>query len=204
MDPDMVRQQEEAEEESRLRRLAPVHMPPPRPAPAPPAPADSAKEPMVLRAEPRGIAEDAPASGKTAPPRVGWFAALRAGIYSLIMTTLGLLAGIMIGVRTGLFPSQSLAIGAGLGLLLGWQAVLVSLRANAGLSFRRALLASLLPGVLMLVSLIGGMLAAAYFTGVTPETIADGHLPSFWVIVGVGGLTGIILAAMRMRKVARR
>jgi hypothetical protein len=120
------------------------------------------------------------------------------------MTTLGLLAGIMIGVRTGLFPSQSLAIGAGLGLLLGWQAVLASLRANAGLSFRRALLASLLPGVLMLVSLIGGMLAAAYFTGVTPETIADGHLPSFWAIVAAGGLTGIVLAAMRMRKVVRR
>jgi hypothetical protein len=203
MDPDMVRQQEEAEEESRLRRLAPLHMSPPRPALAPPAPAGSAEEPMVLRAEPRGVMDAAPAPGKSAPRRVGWFAAVRAGIYCLIMTTLGLLAGIMIGVRTGLFPSQSLAIGAGLGLLLGWQAVLASLRANAGLSFRRALLASLLPGVLMLMSLIGGMLAAAYFTGVTPETIAEGHLPSFWAIVAAGGLTGIVLAAMRMRKVVR-
>jgi hypothetical protein len=56
----------------------------------------------------------------------------------------------------------------------------------------------------MLVSLIGGMLAAAYFTGVTPETIAEGHLPSFWAIVGAGGLMGILLAATRMRKVMRR
>ena len=159
---------------------------------------------MILRVEPRQFEDTAAVQTETAPRRVGWFAAIRAGSYCLIMTTLGLLAGIMIGVRTGLFPSQSLAIGAGLGLLLGWQAALASLRANAGLSFRRALLASFLPGALMLVSLIGGMLAAAYFTGVTTETIADGHLPSFWAIVGAGGLTGIILAAMRMRKVVRR
>ncbi len=203
MDPDMVRQQEEAEEESRLSRLAPVQMPPPGPVPAPPARAGGAAEPIVLRAEPRG-GEEAAAPAEAAPRPVGWFAAIRAGLYCLIMTTLGLLAGIMIGVRTGLFPSQSLAIGAGLGLLLGWQAILASLRANAGLSFRRALLASLLPGTLMLISLIGGMVAAAYFTGVTTETIAEGHLPSFWAIVGAGGLTGIILAAIRMRKVVRR
>jgi hypothetical protein len=159
---------------------------------------------MGLRAEPRRFEDTAAAPAEPAPRRVGWVAAIRAGIYCLIMTTLGLLAGIMIGVRTGLFPSQSLAVGAALGLLLGWQAALASLRANAGLSFRRALLASLLPGALMLVSLIGGMLSAAYFTGVTTETVAEGHLPSFWAIVGAGGLTGIILAAMRMRKVMRR
>jgi hypothetical protein len=85
---------------------------------------------MGLRAEPRRFEDTAAAPAEPAPRRVGWFAAIRAGIYCLIMTTLGLLAGIMIGVRTGLFPSQSLAVGAALGLLLGWQAALASLRAN--------------------------------------------------------------------------
>jgi len=201
MDPDMVRQQEEAEDEERLRRLKQVRMPHSRqPAAAPRAP--ESDESFELRAEPRHVISKPSPRPKYRP--VGWFAALRASLYCLIMTALGLLGGIMVGVKFELFSLQSLGIGAALGLFFGWQAIIASLRANADLSYWRALLAGILPAAIMIVALIAGMIAASQFTGITSDSIAAGDLPTFWAIVATAGFAGLVLAAMRMRKVARR
>jgi len=192
MDPDMVRQQEEAEQESRLGPATQAR------APASAERVARRETSLVLRSEARHDADAEAAAAKA--NRIGWFAALRASLYCLILTMLGLLGGIMIGVKSGLFPTQSLAIGAGLGVVLGWQSAFASLRASKRLAFGRAMLTAIVPAVIVLACLIGAMLAAFQLTGVSPQTLAEGHLPAFWMIVGGGGVIGVILAASRIRK----
>jgi len=190
MDPDMVRQQEEAEAASRVRR--PVVASTQSPAAA------LRDDLLALRAD---FEED---DFKPTPPPVtplGWGGVLRATFFSLVLTGLGLIGGIMLGVKLALVAWQSLAIGSFAGFLLGWQAATTSLRKGQKVSFAQAFRAPLLPTLIILLALIASMAVAALFTDISPTAIAQRVLPSYWLIVAAGAVAGFILAAIRLRKV---
>ena len=218
MDPDMVRQQEEAEEEARRLTLgiasaattaAPVLD---RPIPKVVAPKSDETETVLVHAHVPGLPPLIPMKRKKkraespvdARARIGWFVALRVSLYALIMSALGLLGGIMVGVKLGLAAPQSLALGAGIGFLLGWQAAFVSLRANRDISFAWAMLISVWPAIIVLVMLIAAMVAGSHFTGIQPDSIAAGQIRAFWMIVGSGALLALLLSTVRTRKLTVR
>ncbi len=187
MDPDMVRQQEEAETATRQRGPA---------AARPAAQSPHGHNPFVLRADPRGgIRPPRPVRPKSAP---GWGAALRGSFFCLIITALALVAGIMIGVKIGLVAWQSLGIGIAAGFLLGWQSAVAALRRRYQLSLTRALRATIVPTALILFALVLAMATAALFMDISPTALSDSFLPSYWITVGIGGLIGFVLATIRM------
>ena len=198
MDPDLVRQQEEAEAASRARRpLAAgtrAQQPPVQPAPQPDAP-------FVMRADPRDHLVAAPPS---APPQLlGWGAALRVTTSAFAMTSLGLVAGILLGVKLGLISWQSFAIGAAAGLLLGWQSAFSSLRRRYKLGVASAARVPIIPVLIMLVALIVGMAVAALRLGLPTSAPADYSQGSYWLNAGLVALIGIVFAVLRMRKALR-
>jgi hypothetical protein len=196
MDPDMVRQQEEAEAMSRMGRT-----PAARAAIAPRVAND---DPIVLRAERRdGSVPALPATRFARHRPQGWGAALRACFFCLLLAAVGLVGGIMLGVKLGLIPEQSLAIGAGIGFLLGWQAAAASLR-RRGLPFARAIRAAFMPTAIILIALIGGMAAASLRMDIAARTIPDYASSGYWLSVGVAALIGFILASAKMRRSLRR
>ncbi|WP_125461891.1 MULTISPECIES: DUF4396 domain-containing protein [Rhodomicrobium] len=193
MDPDMVRQQEEAEAAARLRSPIMMMAAPADPPSTPPG--DHAFTPRIEPREDYIPAEIVPE--KTAP---GWGAVLRATFYSLFLTGLGLMAGIMFGVKLGLVPWQSLLIGSAAGFLLGWLSAVGSLRKRYKLSFLEAYRAPLAPTGIILAALILSMAIASLFTDISPTAMTQRALPTYWVIVSIGGLIGYVAAAYRMRK----
>jgi hypothetical protein len=212
MDPDMVRQQEEAEEEARRLTMNPAPVavaaaaPPSPPASAPrPAPRSEEPETVLTHVHIPGLPPVIPVLRKKkrpAPPadtrsRIGWSAALRASLYALIMTGLGLLVGIPVGVQLGFSPIQSLAVGAALGFLLGWRSAFASLRANKQISFGRAMLVSVSPALIVLAGLLAAFLIATHFTGATSNSMTN---LDFWIVVGSGALFTLLLSTARTRR----
>jgi hypothetical protein len=196
MDPDMVRQQEEAEAMSRMGKSGAAQAANP--------PRAIQDDPIVLRAERRdgsGAPSAAPTSASR-PPRT-WGPALRACFFCLLMAAVGLVGGIMLGVKLGLIPEQSLAIGAGIGFLLGWQAAITSLR-RSGLSFGRAIRVAFIPNAIILAALIGGVAAAALRMDIAARTISDYVSNGYWLSVGVAALIGYVLASAKMRRSLHR
>lgn len=202
MDPDMVRQQEEEETASRQR--GPV---PPRPGIV--VKPSGREEAFVLRAEPRegdrpsaATASETRARAQKPPP--GWGAALRASFFATAVASLVLVAGIMAGVRLGLVAWQSLAIGLAGGYLLGWQAAVSGLRRRYELSFGKALRATAVPVILILLALVSAMATAALFIDISPEALSNGFLPSYWMTVAGGAFAGFLLAVVKMRNNLKR
>lgn len=193
MDPDMVRQQEEEETANRLRGSVKVHIAPRQPL--------IEEGPILLRADPQDTGT--PPERLPGKAEVGWGTTLRAVFVCLLMTSLGLLGGIMFGIKFGLIPEQRLSIGAVAGFLLGWQAAAISLRRRGGVSLGRAMIAPLLPAAIILGAIIAAMVVAANLTGVSPVSIAGGLSGRYWLIVGAGALTGTALAAFRLRRALR-
>jgi hypothetical protein len=216
MDPDMVRQQEEAEEESRRLKLAPAVAPastaaPPSPAPKPEpriVPRTEETETVLAHVHMPGLPPVIPIKRKKRPTppvdsgsRIGWFVALRISVYALIMATLGLLGGMTLGSKLGLAPMQSFLTGAGLGFLLGWQAAFASLRANREVSFIRALLRSISPALIVLGIMIVALLSAQNLASDLSNAMADGR---FWMMAGAGALIALILSTLQTRKLRLR
>jgi hypothetical protein len=186
MDPDMVRQQEEAEAAARLRRAAMARASVGRPP----------ESPFSAKVEARDdLARHVPEPPKATP---GWGAALRASFFSLVVTALALIAGIMLGVKLGLVAWQSLAIGVVAGYLLGWQTAVAALRKRSAVSLGKALRAPLVPTALILFALVLSMATAALFTDISPTSLSSSFLPSYWITVAIGALIGFTLATIRM------
>jgi hypothetical protein len=198
MDPDLVRQQEEAEAASRARRPLAAGSRTPQPPIQPPPQPDA---PFLLRADPR---DHLVASPPSAPPQfLGWGAALRVTTSAFALTSLGLVAGILLGVKLGLISWQSFAIGAAAGLLLGWQSAFSSLRRRYKLGFASALRVPIIPIVIILVALIAGMAVAAFRLGLPASVLADYSQGSYWLNAGLVALIGFVFAVLRMRKALR-
>jgi hypothetical protein len=201
MDPDMVRQQEEEEAASRLRKFATG-----RPPSAPPK--DDA---FVLRADPRQpftnprqplkAAAPAPAAAAPAKRPPGWGAVLRATLYCLLFTILGLIGGILIGMQLGLVPWQYFTLGMVAGFVSGWQSAVAVLRKRYKLGVVQAYRAPLVPAMIMLASLVGGLaVMLPIITGSSLATAQWTQLLMPWLLsLGVGAAAGFVLALPKMR-----
>lgn len=213
MDPDMVRQQEEAEEEARRLKTgqtaaapgARVAVPPPPKSEPVTVPREEETETILAHVHVPGLPPVIPVKRKKkrpAPPaepgsRLGWFVALRVSLYSLILGALGLLGGMALGAKLGLPSMQSFAVGAGLGFLFGWQAAFASMRANRAVSFMRAVLISTWPALIVLAVMIVALLSAQNVVGQGTNAATDSN---FWLIAAIGALVALILSTLQTRK----
>jgi hypothetical protein len=190
MDPDMVRQQEEEEAASRLRKFV-MRRPPSAPM---------KEEAFVLRAEPRKDFRVAP-SAPTAKRSPGWGGVVRATIYCLLFTILGLVGGILIGIQLGLVHWQFFALGMAAGFLSGWQSAGAVLRKRYKLGVVQAYRAPLVPAVIILFSLVGGLaVMLPIITGTSLATAQASQLLVPWLLsLGAGAAAGFVLALPKMR-----
>jgi Domain of unknown function (DUF4396) len=196
MDPDMVRQQEEEEAASRRGALnGRASFTPPR------------HDPFVMRAEPRDIPvapvpapAPAPARRIDPPKRApGWLAASRATFYCVLFGALGLIGGIMLGVKLGLVSWQSLGLGMLIGFGLGWRAAVAVLRKRYTTGFTRAYRASLVPALIVLICLVGGLAVILPFAGSSLDGVPTSQLLRPWLLsLTVGALAGFVLAVPKM------
>ena len=191
MDPDMVRQQEEEETASGLRNF--VMSRPKGPA--------VREEAFVLRAEPREPFKAAPPIAAPANGPLRWGAAMRATLYCLLFTILGLIGGILIGMQLGLVNWQFFTLGMGAGFLSGWQAAVAVLRKRYRLGVVHAYRAPLVPALIILFSLVGGLaVILPVITGTTLATANAGQLLLPWLFsLATGAVVGLLLALPKMR-----
>jgi hypothetical protein len=197
MDPDMVRQQEEAEAASRVHIFATGR---------PPAAAVK-QDAFVLRAEPREpfnpiVTPAAPTPAAT-PVKLplGWGAVLRATLYCLFFTVLGLVGGILLGMQLGLVHWQFFALGMLVGFLSGWQSAVAVLRKRYRLGVVQAYRAPLVPAAIILLSLVAGLAVfLPIITGTTLATAQANQLLAPWLFsLAVGAAAGFVLALPKMR-----
>jgi hypothetical protein len=192
MDPDMVRQQEEEEAASRLRGVITGRMPPPPPK----------RDAFVLRAEPRErFSEAEPAAAAPARERraPGWGAALRATTYCVFFAGVGLVGGIAIGANLELVSWQSLAFGVAAGFLLGWRSAVGALRKYYAAGIARAYRASLVPALIIIMSLVGGWATILPFAGTAVDAAHTGQLLKPWLGLFIGAAAGFALALPKLR-----
>jgi hypothetical protein len=188
MDPDMVRQQEEEEAASRLRGVITGRMPPPPPP---------KRDAFVLRAEPRERFREAAPAAEAAPARErrapGWGAAIRATAYCVFFAGVGLVGGIAVGANLGLVSWQSLAFGVAAGFLFGWRSAVAALRKYYAAGIAGAYRASLVPALIITMSLVGG------FAGTAVDAAHTSQLLRPWLGLFIGAAVGFALALPKLR-----
>ena len=191
MDPDMVRQQEEEEAASRLRKYVIGRT----------ASVPVKEDAFVLRAEPREHFKPAAPAAAPAKRPLGWGAVLRATLYCLFFTILGLVGGILIGFQLGLVHWQFFVLGMAVGFLAGWQSAVAVLRKRYQLGVVQAYRAPLIPAVIILLSLVGGLsVILPIVTGSSLATAQVSQLLVPWLFsLGVGAAAGFTLALPKMR-----
>ena len=191
MDPDMVRQQEEEEAASRLRKFV-MGRPPSAPG---------QEDAFVLRAELREPSKAAAPAAIPVKRPPDWGAALRATLYCLFFTVLGLVGGILLGFKLGLVHWQCFALGMAVGFLSGWQSAVALLRKRYKLGVVQAYRAPLVPALIILLSLVGGL--AVILPIVTESSLATAQASQLlvpWLFsLGAGAVAGFILALPKMR-----
>jgi hypothetical protein len=200
MDPDLVRQQAEEEAASRLlsRRELPPEM---RREPVLPMGAHVAPPPPPpLRAEPPA----APAAASAPLVTAGWRTAVGVATTCMIATTVGLVGGMMTGVKLQLVPWQVAAVGTSTALLLGWQLSALALRRRGRMVWWRAYRVGFRTAFLMLFVMAGAMFVAPHYLGdggTRPS--APFPISTFWKSVAAGAGLSILLGAMMLRRAFR-
>jgi hypothetical protein len=189
----MVRQQEEEEAASRGRGIFSGRASFSRPR----------HDPFVMRAEPQNIPigpVPAPARQFDPPKRApGWLAASQATSYCVLFGALGLIGGIMLGVKLGLVSWQSLGLGMLTGFVLGWRSAVSALRKRYSTGFTKAYRAALIPALIVLLSLVGGLAVILPFAGSSLEGAQTSQLLRPWLLsLTVGALVGFVLAVPKM------
>ncbi len=197
MDPDMVRQQEEAEAAS--------HSPRPN---LEPSPALAGAQPLVedypFTADFRGAPPDsgAPPQQEKAGQRGVWFTALLA----TVLTVIGLSQGLKLGANLSLVPVQALAAGALGGVIAGWGGTGLWLRLRHRLSWGRAIVAAFLPTTLATIVMMASMKLADRYWAIAPRELAvvmEEYQAGVFILSG-GALIAYLLAFQRLRKASRR
>jgi hypothetical protein len=195
MDPDLVKQQ--AEEEAASRVLSRRAMPP-----------DMRVEPVLPMARPRetlgkpGLpvsAQQGAAEGTAAIATAGWRTALGIAATCVLGATVGLVGGLMLGVKLHLVPSQSALIAAGGGMALGWQLVSGALIRRGGLSRWRAYGAAFRTSLLVLVVMGGAMFVAPHYLGAAATPKAPFEIGVFWRSVAAGAMVALVLGGVVLR-----
>jgi hypothetical protein len=200
MDPDLVRQQAEEEAASRLlpRRELPPQM---RREPVLPMGASlTASVSGPLRAEPPAAPAAAPAPLVTA----GWRTAIGVATTCMIGTTVGLVGGMMLGVKLQLVPWQVAAVGTSTALLLGWQLSALALRRRGRMVWWRAYRVGFRTAFLVLFVMAGAMFVAPHYLGAGGTgPSAPFPISTFWKSVAAGAVVSILLGAMMLRRAFR-
>ena len=197
MDPDMVRQQEEAEAASRLRRH-----------PQEQSPQLSAAPPVAERITLSGEVRDVPPASAATPPR--WLKAGKGGAWfaaflDTALTTAGLSHGLTVGEGLSLVPWQTLLTGGLAGFLLGWGGSALWLRLRHGFTFGGATGAAMLPTAMVLVVMMAAMKLADRFGAMAPPALIEAleDYPADVLILGTGALISYFLALGRLWKSLR-
>jgi hypothetical protein len=214
MDPDLVRQQEEEEAASRTlpRKALSPQARGERIEPLLPMPGAQASARPAARFAAAVQASAAPASMEAAgglavapPPRTpGWVTALRGAVSVALGTLLGLIGGVMLGVKLQLVPWQSAAIGTAAGLFLGWQLAALVLRRRGRMGRLQAQRRALLPALAAYLALAAAMFLAPYLAAAPGAAGLAPEMAAFWKAVGAGAAIAIILAGALLRRALRR
>jgi hypothetical protein len=199
MDPDLVRQQ--AEEEAASRLLSRRELPPEiRREPVLPMGTPLTTAPASMRAEPPAAPTPALAPLVTA----GWRTAIGVATTCMIATAVGLVGGLMIGVKLQLVPWQSAAIGTSAALLLGWQLSALALMRRGRMVWWRAYRVGFRTAFLTLFVMAGAMFVAPHYLGVGASAPnATFAIGTFWKSVAAGAGLSILLGALMLRRAFR-
>jgi hypothetical protein len=197
MDPDMVRQQEEAEAASQLlgSQLQPLIL---QRSSRP----DVIHAPMEAFSSSEGSQWDISEPISISPPVKRPSVAL-AALYNTVLTGAGLAGGIMAGVKLQLVVLQSLGVQAVSGLVLGGQWTATYLRCR-GVPVGKAYRTSLSTTAMVLAS-EAATLALAQRYSAEPLTGNPADAPAIYALtMGGGALVAFFVAFIGLRKVLHR
>jgi hypothetical protein len=199
MDPDLVRQQ--AEEEAASRTLSRRDLPP-----------DVRVEPVLPMGRVRafgGADSRAPdphagaAEVAAVVASAGWRTALGIATSCVLGVTVGLVGGLMLGVKLQLVPSQGAVIGAAAGFLIAWQIGAAGLRRRATLSRWRAQGAGFRAAFLILVIMAAAMFVAPHYIGAAAAPNGPFEIGLFWKSVAAGAMIALLLGGVVVRGALR-
>jgi hypothetical protein len=196
MDPDLVRQQEEAEAEHRRGGK----MPPP-PAQKNPVPPPIAERTILSRAKPplANLSQPSRGHAPAARPRLApWLATGRAMFGGTAMAALGIFGGMLLGAKLGLVLVQQFMLGAGTGTVVGWQSAALALR-RSGYRASVSLLATILPIVLVAGAMTAGIIIAVLDLSAVTMEVSPGVTLKYWQIVAIGAAVATATAAPTLR-----
>jgi hypothetical protein len=198
MDPDLVRQQAEEEAASRIlsRREPPpdVRIEPILPMPAHMM-ASRPHQPKPTMAVYQGGLEAATAIAST-----GWRLAFGIAASCVLGTTVGLVGGMMAGVKMQLVPWQGALIGASAGLLLGWRLGSLALIKRRALGRMQAYGAAFRAAFMIFLIMAAAMFVAPHFTGAAKGANQPLDASLFWRAVGGGALFALLFGAAIIRR----
>ncbi len=198
MDPDLVRQQAEEEAASRIlgRREPPpeVRIEPLLPMPGPRA----ALGPSHGRRQ-AGIYESG-MQAATAVATAGWRIAFGIATSCVLGTTVGLVGGMMVGVKTQLVPWQGALIGASAGLLLGWRLGSLALIRRAGMARMQAYGAAFRAAFMIFLVMAASMFVAPHFTGAVTVPGGAFDIAQFWRTMAGGAAVSLLIGTSIIRR----
>lgn len=199
MDPDMVRQQAEEEAASRIHARRP---PPPDRRIEPVLPMGTTMQPRMA---PRHDEID-PASVKAASAMVtaGWRTAIGIAASCVLGTTVGLIGGVMVGVKLQLVPWQGAAIGAAAGFFIASKVTSVALIQRGGLGRWRAIGAGFRTSLVVLVIMVPAMFVLPHFIGAPVAPNAAFEIGLFWKSVAAGAMVALVLGGVSLRGALRQ
>lgn len=197
MDPDLVRQQAEEEAASRIlsRREPPsdVRIEPilPMPSVRMPAKAPPPRTPSLYESS---------FQAATAVATAGWRMAFGIAASCVLGTTVGLVGGMMVGVKTQLVPWQGALIGASAGLLLGWRIGSLALIKRTGMARMQAYGAAFRAAFMIFLIMAASMFVAPHFTGAITGPNQTFDAAPFWRTMAAGAAFGLLFGAAIIRR----
>jgi hypothetical protein len=199
MDPDMVRQQAEEEAASRIHARRP---PPPDRRIEPVLPMGIAMQPRMAPRQ----GDVYPASVAAAPAIVtaGWRTALGIAATCVLGTTVGLIGGVMVGVKLQLVPWQGAAIGAAAGFVIASQVTAVALIQRGKLGRWRATGAGLRSSLVVLAIMAPAMFVLPHFIGAPVAPNAPFEIGLFWKSVAAGAMVALVVGGVVLRGALRQ
>jgi hypothetical protein len=195
MDPDMVRQQ--AEEEAASRILHSRGAPPPDMRIEPTLPMSA---PLPRPRFPATVEQVAPPAPSAAPL---WGMAINVATSCALATTVGLVGGIMFGVKLNLVAWQGVAIGASAGMLLGWRLSSLALIRRGEVGRLRAYGAAFKMALLILLTMTLAIGALPHFMSPAPAANQPVDVAVFWKSLAAGAALAICAGAIMLRRALR-
>ena len=118
----------------------------------------------------------------------------------MLGTTVGLVGGMMAGVKLQLVPWQGALIGASAGLLLGWRVGSLALMKRAAFGRMQAYSSAFRAAFMIFLIMAAAMFVAPHFTGAAtrPNQPLDASL--FWRTVAGGAFFALLFGSAIVRR----